>query len=284
MDNAFSPYHSGVAVVFFAFALVFTMASMNPACVGLAFMGSVVCSLTVRGGQATARTLGWVLPLWLVIAAINSMYSSSQAGTVAALGPLTFGLESLCYGTTAGAMIAAMVLWFATAGECVSSDSAQSIVAAAMPTIALMISQVLRLVPQMIRRGRDVLDVQDACRIGNGSRGEGLRNRARVVSVLVGWSMEDGAIRAQSMRARGFGGPTARTRYHHRRFRASDLALVVVIGAIGITACAAAGTVGAQFQFYPAVDPQGSWGACLPGIALMLIPPLLEIRSRLLWR
>ena len=181
-------------------------------------------------------------------------------------------------------MISAMVLWFAAAGDCISGDSAIGLVSAAMPNVALMISQVLRLVPQMLRRGRDVLDVQAACRVGRGSRAEAMRDRARVVSVLVGWSMEDGAIRAQSMRARGFGGQGARTRYRPRRFKASDFALMLVIGAIGITACATAGFVGSQFQFYPAIAPAESWWACLPGLALVAIPPILEIRSRLLWR
>ena len=91
MDNSFTQYHAAVAIVFFACALVFTMASMNPACVGLAFVGSLVCSIMVRGWSATVGTLRWMVPLWLVIAAINSLYSSSQAGTVASFGPLTFG-------------------------------------------------------------------------------------------------------------------------------------------------------------------------------------------------
>lgn len=284
MDNAFAPYHTAVATVFFASALVFTMASMNPACVGLAFIGALACSIVLRGRHATAGTLRWLLPLWLVVACINGFYSSSQAGTVVSLGPLTFGLESLCYGTTAGAMISAVVLWFACAGECITGDSAVGIIASAMPTVALMISQVLRLVPQVLRRGRDILDVQESCRVGDGSRGEALRDRARVVSVLVGWSMEDGAIRAQSMRARGFGRAGSRTRYRRRRFRASDLATTVVIGVIGLAACAAAGSVGSQFQFYPAVDAQGSLWACVPGMVLVAIPLLLTLKGRLAWR
>ena len=284
MNNAFASYHAAVATVFFASALVFTMASMNPACVGMAFVGSLACSVVLRGWHATAGTLRWLLPLWLVVACINSLYSSSQAGTVMSLGPLTFGLESLCYGTTAGAMISAVVLWFACAGECITGDSAVGIVAAAMPTVALMISQVLRLVPQMLRRGRDVLDVQESCRAGTESRTEGLCNRARVVSVLVGWSMEDGAIRAQSMRARGFGRPGVRTRYRRRRFRASDFAMAVAIGLVGLAACVAAGFVGSQFQYYPAIDAQGSWWACIPGLVLVVIPLLLALKGRLVWR
>lgn len=284
MENAFAPYHAAVPVVFFTSALVFTMVSMNPACVGMALVGALACSLAVRGRRATAGTLCWLVPLWLVIAVINGLYSSSQAGTTMVLGPFTFGLESLCYGTTAGAMISAVVLWFAAAGACISGDAAIGVVAAAMPTVALMVSQILRLVPQMLRRGGDVLAVQDACRVGAGSRMESLRDRARVVSVLVGWSMEDGAIRAQSMRARGFGGPGVRTRYRRRRLRAADVAMALAIGAVGLAACIVAGFVGSQFQFYPAVDAQGSWWACAPGAVLVAIPLFLYIRGRVAWR
>ena len=284
MDNAFSPYHTAVAAIFFASALVFTMVSMNPACVGLAFAGALACSLVMRGRAATGATLGWLVPLWLVIACINGFYSSSQAGTAFAVGPFTFGLESLCYGTTAGAMISAMVLWFASAGECISGDSAIGLLAKPMPTVALMISQVLRLVPQMLRRGRDVLDVQESCRVGDLTRWQGVRDRIRVVSVLVGWSMEDGAIRAESMNARGYGSASARTRYRRRRFKVSDGIMAIVIGVIGVIACVAAGGVGSQFQFYPAIDAQGSWWSCVPGIFLVCIPLALEARSRVLWR
>lgn len=283
-ENAFSPYHAAVAAVFFACALVFTMVSMNPACVAVALVGALACSLLVRGGRETLSVLRWLVPFWLVIAAINSGYSSSQAGTLLAVGPFTVGLESFCYGLTAGAMMSAVVLWFAAAGECLSADAAIGLMAGAMPTVSLMISQVMRLVPQMLRRGGDVLAVQGACREGRLPWREALRDRIRAVSVLVGWSMEDGAIRSESMRARAYGVPGARTRYRTRRFRASDMAAVCAIGAVGAVACVAAGMVGSLFQFYPFVDAGDSCWAALPGACLVLVPVVLWARSVLLWR
>lgn len=284
VENAFEPYHTAVPAVFFGCALVFTMMSMNPVCVGVAFSGALTCSLLMCGAEATLAMLRWLVPFWLVVAIINSGYSSSQAASIVQMGMLRLGFESFCFGLTAGAMISAVVLWFAAAGACISSDSALGFMAGAIPTVSLMISQVMRLVPQMLRRGGEVLAVQSACCNGEVSWREALHDRIRVVSVLVGWSMEDGAVRAESMRARAYGCPARRTRYRTRRLRMSDVMLSLVIGAVGIAACEAAGFVGSQFQFYPLIDAQGSCWAAIPGLVLVLAPVLLTARSAMLWR
>lgn len=283
-DNVFAPYHATVAVVFFTCALVFTMVSMNPACVAVSLAGSLLCSGITRGWRTTGRTLLWILPLWAVIAVINGFYSSSQAATTFVVGPFTFALQSFCYGLCAGGMITAVIMWFACAGEALSTDESMGIMARFAPNVALMTSQVLQLVPQMLRRGREVVEVQNACAPEGSGNKAALQSGARALTVLVGWAMEDGAVRDESMRSRDFGQAKRRTRYRYRRMRADDLVVIAIVGTVGVLACFVAASIGSLFQFYPLIVAGDSWWACLPGAVLMLAPAALQARSVIAWR
>ncbi|MBQ6394721.1 MAG: hypothetical protein IJH87_00030, partial [Atopobiaceae bacterium] len=237
--KVFAPYHPAVAVLFFCAAVVFTMLAINPACAAASLIGAIACSLLIRGCRATRDTLLQLLPFWLLVALINAFYSSSQARTAWELGPLRFGFESLAFGTCAGAMLCAVVLWLASASESLSSDAALSLASGGMPVISLMLSQVMRLVPTMLSRGRDILDTQ-AVALGSSPDPRG---SLRAASALMGWSMEEGAIRTASMRARGYG-TGVRSSYRTRGFDADDIVLLIAVCVIGAAACCCAALVG----------------------------------------
>lgn len=284
--NAFASYHAAVAVAFFACALVFTMISMNPACIAVSLAGSLACLALLQGWRRAMALLLGLAPLWLLVALVNGVLSAGQAEEALSLGPVGFALPSFLFGLSAGGMLVAVMIWCACAGSALSIDALRSPLARFAPNLALMLAQVLQLVPQMLRRGRTVAEAQRASLQGSdqgGKRGR-WRGALRVTSVLVGWSMEDGAIRDESMRARGFGAQRARSCYRQRRLRADDVVLLALIGTVGAIACIAAGSTGALFQFYPVVSAKGSLGACLPGAVLMLLPASLYVREALLWR
>ena len=108
--------------------------------------------------------------------------------------------------------------------------------------------------------------------------------RLRIVSVLMGWGMEDGIERSDAMRARGYDCGARRTTYKRYRFGRADasaLAAIVVLAAIA-GACAAA--VCLRFSFYPTLSGWGAWWAYLPYALLMAVPSALRFKEWLLWR
>ena len=53
-------------------------------------------------------------------------------------------------------MLAAVFMWMTSYAVCMDSAATTALIGRAWPTVALMISQVMRLVPQFARRGRTV--------------------------------------------------------------------------------------------------------------------------------
>ena len=96
------------------------------------------------------------------------------------------------FGACMGAMLSCVLLWFSNASRALSSDKVMALFGNAAPTIGLMLSMAMRLVPQFMRRGAAVGDVQRACTsAGAAGPREGARSRLRLTSVLMGWDMED---------------------------------------------------------------------------------------------
>ena len=240
--NPFATYHPAVAFVFLACAIVISMAALQPVFVALSFLGALACSVVCRGARATAGSFVWIVPLWLVVAIANPLFSASGSTEILRIGVRAVYVESLVYGACSGGMLASVFLWFSSYAACMNSATA----------------------PQTKRQ-------QTA-------------GRLRIVSVLMGWGMEDGIERSDAMRARGYDCGARRTTYKRYRFGRADasvLAAIVVLAAIA-GACAAA--VCLRFSFYPTLSGWGAWWAYLPYALLMAVPSALRFREWLLWR
>ena len=257
--NPFATYHPAVAFVFLACAIVISMAALQPVFVALSFLGALACSVVCRGARATAGSFVWIVPLWLV--------------------------ESLVYGACSGGMLASVFLWFSSYAACMNSANTMALFGNVLPIVSLMVSQVMRLVPQFVARGRGIAAAQDAVSAAAPqTKRQQTAGRLRIVSVLMGWGMEDGIERSDAMRARGYDCGARRTTYKRYRFGRADasvLAAIVVLAAIA-GACAAA--VCLRFSFYPTLSGWGAWWAYLPYALLMAVPSALRFKEWLLWR
>ncbi|WP_418256411.1 energy-coupling factor transporter transmembrane component T, partial [Gordonibacter urolithinfaciens] len=228
--TAFDRYHPAVAFGYFACVLAFGMAAMQPVYLALSLAAALSYSIVLRGVRATLRTALWQMPLILVMAVANPLFSAMGSTELFRIGLRAFYLESLVFGACMGAMLVCVLLWFSNASRVLSSDKVMALFGNAAPTIGLMLSMAMRLVPQFMRRGATVGDVQRACTSARatGLR-EGARSQLRLTSVLMGWGMEDSLETADAMRARGWGARARRTTYRRCRFRARDGAALGVL-------------------------------------------------------
>lgn len=283
--NPFATYHPAVAFVFLACAIVISMAALQPVFVALSFLGALACSVVCRGARATAGSFVWIVPLWLVVAIANPLFSASGSTEILRIGVRAVYAESLVYGACSGGMLASVFLWFSSYAACMNSANTMALFGNVLPIVSLMVSQVMRLVPQFVARGRGIAAAQDAVSAAAPqTKRQQTAGRLRIVSVLMGWGMEDGIERSDAMRARGYDCGARRTTYKHYRFGRADasaLAAIVVLAAIA-GACAAA--VCLRFSFYPTLSGWGAWWACLPYALLMAVPSALRFKEWLLWR
>lgn len=283
--NPFATYHPAVAFVFLACAIVISMAALQPVFVALSFLGALACSVVCRGARATAGSFVWIVPLWLVVAIANPLFSASGSTEILRIGVRAVYAESLVYGACSGGMLASVFLWFSSYAACMNSANTMALFGNVLPIVSLMVSQVMRLVPQFVARGRGIAAAQDAVSAAAPqTKHQQTAGRLRIVSVLMGWGMEDGIERSDAMRARGYDCGARRTTYKRYRFGRADASVLAAIFVLAAIAGACAAAVCLRFSFYPTLSGWGAWWAYLPYALLMAVPPALRFKEWLLWR
>ena len=183
---AFSMSHPAVPALYMVLTLGLTMFSMQPVLIALSLAGGLAYGFATRG---TARTLGalrWQLPVILIIAVLNPLFSASGSTELFRIGMRAVYLESMMYGLCMGGLFVASMLWFEAAASMLGYDKVLALLGNAAPVIALMISMCMRLIPQFLRRGRTVLAVQDAIDVPGRAPADPVRSRLRASSVLMG--------------------------------------------------------------------------------------------------
>lgn len=198
---AFSMSHPAVPALYMVLTLGLTMFSMQPVLIALSLAGGLAYGFATRGAARTLGALRWQLPVILIIAVLNPLFSASGSTELFRIGMRAVYLESMVYGLCMGGLFVASVLWFEAAASMLGYDKVLALLGNAAPVIALMISMCMRLIPQFLRRGRTVLAVQDAIDVPGRAPADPVRSRLRASSVLMGWGMEDSLERADAMRS-----------------------------------------------------------------------------------
>ncbi len=283
--NPFATYHPAVAFVFLACAIVISMAALQPVFVALSFLGALACSVVCRGARATAGSFVWIVPLWLVVAIANPLFSASGSTEILRIGVRAVYAESLVYGACSGGMLASVFLWFSSYAACMNSANTMALFGNVLPIVSLMVSQVMRLMPQFVARGRGIAAAQDAVSAAAPqTKRQQTAGRLRFVSVLLGWGLVDGIERSDAMRARGYDCGARRTTYKRYRFGRADASVLAAIVVLAAVAGACAAAVCLRFSFYPTLSGWGAWWAYLPYALLMAVPSALRFKEWLLWR
>lgn len=282
-------WHPAVPVAYYACVIVLAMAAFEPVCTALALMGGLLFSLRLFGVRDALRPLAWQLPLLALVCLANPFFTGLGSTPLGTIGRRTLYLESLAYGLNMGALLVTMLTWVRVAAARVTTDMALAVFARPLPLVALMTSMMLRLTPAFIRRGRDVDALQEACssarsaQSGAAAGADALARRARLVTVLVGWGLEDSFELADSLQARGWNCGARRTSHCRERFRWRDgLALALLAALIAADALQLAQVVGA-FHYYPTIAALAPAWRYLPHAALVCLPLALQALDDLRW-
>ena len=143
---AFSMSHPAVPALYMVLTLGLTMFSMQPVLIALSLAGGLAYGLATRGAARTLGALHWQLPVILIIAVLNPLFSASGSTELFRIGMRAVYLESMVYGLCMGGLFVASVLWFEAAasmleydkvlGQCRTGDCAYDLdVHAAYPAV-----------------------------------------------------------------------------------------------------------------------------------------------------
>ena len=290
MNDSFSALHPALTFCYFAAVLLLTMLVLHPVFLALSLLGALGYCAVLRGWRSLGRTLGWLVPFLVLMAALNALLNHAGVTMLFYLpngNPVT--REALCYGAAAAAMFAAVILWFQCCNVVMTAEKYLYVFGSALPGVSLLLSMALRFVPKFGRKIRSI----DAARaqIGQGSAQGGftrrVKNSMKVLSVTLTWALESSLTAANSMKSRGYGA-ARRTSFSLYRFTVRDAVTMVLCAfAVGVTAaCVVSG--GIYARYFPSVIISGFGGIPALGMAafalLCFLPQLFDAKEALVWR
>lgn len=285
--SAFDIFHPAISLIVFVAIITNVMSAFHPLYLCISLLVALTYSTYLFGLVQTLKSLLWQLPLILIIAAINPFFSASGSTEVFHIGVRAIYGESLIYGLCMGVLLISSLLWFKCAFRIVDLDKIMVLLSKIMPSIGIMVSMCMRLVPEFLRRGRIINDTHLACTSANQNNFEDnhtkLASAFRNITVLLSWSMEDSLSAADSMKISGWGKAKRRTSYQPYRFRRRDALFAICITIIATTTLFLILGQTSSFKFYPTLSPISISYTIVPFSILLFAPLLLENVNAFFW-
>lgn len=286
---AFYRSHPLLNFAYFAFVIGVTMFSMHPVFLALSFVMAWVYSILLRGKKAIKFNLFIMVPSIILMTLFNTLNVHNGVTVLFYLNYNRVTLEAIVYGFAAAILLSTVIIWFSCFNAIITADKFIYLFGRFAPVIALTISMIMRYIPLLQSRFKEVAAAQRC--MGRGLSGSSIIEKMRIfakeISILIAWSLEASIESADSMEARGYG-LRGRTSFHLFRLAKTEkllLAVMLVLGSLPVYACIQGLT---NIYYYPAIIlPPLSAVQTLALVAygaLMLIPPVLDIRGWLEWK
>ncbi len=221
-----------------------------------------------------------VIPLSVLI---NPLFSHRGVTVLFFINNSAVTLEAVLAGASAGAMLAALMMWLAAYSRIMTADKHLYLFGRLTPRLGLTFSAALRFVPLFARRCREISAAQRAMGMYSSEAVEDkLKGRLYAFDAAFSWAVENGVTTSASMTARGYGS-ARRTSYSLFRFKAADAALSALSLASAAVIFARANEL--RFVFYPEAMPlPAEIPARLAYAVLCAAPVAIEIKERLAWK
>ena len=137
--DTFSGYHPLINFTYFVIVIGLSMFYMHPVFLALSLIGSVSYSIYLKGRKTVKVFLFGMLPVCLLAAAANPLFSHAGATMLFYLkdgNPVT--LESIVYGLASGLMLAGVISWFSVFHEVMTSDKFMYLFGKVIPAFSLL--------------------------------------------------------------------------------------------------------------------------------------------------
>lgn len=289
MRDAFSGFHPLVNFAFFLAAVLCGMFFMHPVFLGISLVCSLAYSLYLGGRKSLKFSLLYMLPLLLLVAVLNPLLNHEGATILLYINDNPLTLEAIVYGLASAVMFVSMLLWFSCYNAVMTSDKFLYLFGRVIPSLSLVLSMTLRLVPRLRAQLRVISHAQK-CVGRDASQGNvvrRVRNGGKILFILITWALENAVDTADSMRSRGFG-LRGRTAFSNYRFDARDRAAMGILA--GLFAVVLAGLFAGQNTavYFPLVTlpplTPFSFAVYAAYAVLLLFPLIVNLQEAIVWR
>lgn len=279
--DAFSNCHPATNFAFFVGAIAFTVVVQHPLYIALSWASGAVYYLLLKGRRGMGLLLG-LLPVFAVLSAINPLFNTYGERVLFTVFGKPYTWEALCYGMAIAGMFVSMMVWFGCYSVVLTSDKFICLFGRLIPAISLLLVMVLRMIPNLQRRARQILGARTA--IGKGvTSASGVRDKLAsgmgVLSALTDWALEGGIVTADSMRSRGYGSGK-RTNFQLHRMTLRDWLLLALFAILAL-AVILAGGMDASYTPELSIAPP-TWGLAAYG-GYLLLPSIIHGKEAIQW-
>ena len=270
--------------VYYISVLGITMFSMQPILLAISLLSSVLCF--IGGKHGNTRSHLFALAIFIIAAAMNPIFVHKGATALFYVNDRPFTLEAVLYGLTAAAMITAALYRLRSMSAALTSDKVMYLFGRLSPKAALLLSMSIRYIGLFKVRWHKIQDSQKALGLyDDGNLIDAVRGRARVLSVLITWTLENGIITAESMESRGYGAGR-RSSYAIYRIHSEDIAVMIICAILDVITVI--GVMNTKAVFYPQLSfelftPWGVAGAAAFTL-LCFIPLIIDAKEAVRWR
>lgn len=279
--DAFSTCHPAVNFLYFVFAIGFGVVIQHPVYLLAAIIGAAAYYLLLKGGKGVKMILA-ILPLCLLIAAVNPLFNTLGQTEMFALFGRPYTLEALIYGFAVAGIFLVMMLWFGCYNVVLTSDKFTSLFGNLIPSLSLLLVMVLRLIPNLMGKAVQISTARKCIGKGigeNTSKKEKLRGGMTLLSALTDWALEGSVITADSMRSRGYGA-AKRTNFQIYRMSTRDW---VLLAAILLLASATIFGGSKEAAFIPTLEMASLNWSFLTYCIYLLLPTALHLKETITW-
>lgn len=288
-ESGLGLYHPLVSFGYFIAVIAGTLLFIHPVFVLISLVCAILAAAFINGKKAFLGTLGFGIPMFVFIALANPLFNHRGATILFYLFDNPVTLEAVIYGIVSAGMMFAAVIWFTCYNTVVTSDKFIYIFGRILPSIALIVSMTLSLIPRLMAQVKIIADSQRSIGLDwkSGSLKNRVRSGARVLSILVSWALEDAVITADSMKARGYG-QHRRSNFSIFRFGKRDAIMMAVIIFLFAAEIFAYASGRGTMEFYPAmVMPEIDFTDILiyvSYITLGILPIVIQMKEDRKWK
>lgn len=253
--NEFKNYHPIVNFLYFTAVISCAMLLMNPICLLTALACSFIYSIILNGKKAVKFNFLFLIPALAAAALINPAFNHEGVTILAYLpsgNPLT--LESIVYGIAAAVMLVTVVCWFSCYNKVMTSDKFIYLFGRIIPSLSLILSMTLRLVPRFKAQLRVISQAQRCIGrdVSQGSVVKRIKNGISIISIMITWALENSIETADSMKSRGYGLP-GRSAFSIFTFEKRDKIALIYIMALCLYIAAGGAAGGLYFRYFPSM-------------------------------
>ena len=284
VNDAFSKCHPAVNFLFFLGVIIGAALIQHPAYVLAGFVTGTIYYLLLNGSKGL-KFLLLLLPVFLFVAAINPLLNTDGQRVLCYVFGRPYTWEALIYGAALSGMIVVMLLWFGCYNKVLTGDKFTSLFGNLIPAISLLLVMVFRMVPNFIRKARQLAGARKSIGKGAGENAavkEKVTDGLTLLGALTAWALEGSIVTGDSMRARGYGAAKRSSFVIYRMTLSDWLLMAAMVLLLGLTLVASnQGQMAAAFTPVMEIAPV-SWGLCAYTLFLM-IPILYHWKEAAQW-